>query len=122
MVTSVLQVRLALRFVLALSANAWTFSIVTSASGVELASWDVANVELDDDPSGIDDSPASAPYTFSGVLGANIATGELTLSSAVNRSTTLGQYGFKISGGSEESTLAGAASPRFVAASAAAVY
>ena len=77
-------------------------------SGAELASWDVADVELDGDPSGIDDSPANSPYTFSGTLGSNIAGGALTLSATVNRSTSVGQYGFKVSGGSEESTLGGA--------------
>ncbi len=88
----------------------WSFLLgaQSPARGAELATWDVDSVELDGDPSGIDDSPASSPYTFSGTLGTDIAEGELTLSSTVNGSTTSGQYGFKVSGGNEESTLSGA--------------
>ena len=98
-----------LTFLLCLVA-CWTFlfGALSPARGAELAIWDVDGVDLDGDPSGIDDSPASSPYTYSGTLGTNIAGGELTLSSTVNRSTTSGQYGFKVSGGNEKSTLSGA--------------
>jgi hypothetical protein len=98
-----------LTFLLCLVAG-WTFLFgpQSPARAAVLVSWDVDGVELDGDPSGIDDSPASSPYTFSGTLGTNIGGGELTLSSTVNGSTASGQYGFKVSAGNEESTLSGA--------------
>ena len=78
-------------------------SQITSAS--VLAGWDVNGIDLDG-PS----APNSAPYTYSASLGSNISAADLTLSSAVNRSTTSSKYGFKVAGGNEQATLAGAIS------------
>lgn len=73
-----------------------------SAAAATVAAWNIEGVELDD-------GAHTPPYT----LGANttaqhIASATLSLSSSVNRSTTIDQYGFKISVGNEQSTLAGA--------------
>ena len=65
--------------------------VLTAASyGQVLISWDINGVDLDD-------GSHSAPYTIAGVADANIAGGNLSLSSSVNPTTSAGQYGFKVS-------------------------
>lgn len=89
----------------------WTALLVLgvaggTAHGAVLVAWDVEGVDVADG-TGIDES--SSPFTFTaGTRAGNISDAELTLSSAVNPSTSADQYGFKISAGDEETTLAGA--------------
>lgn len=75
--------------------------VTATSYGQVLIGWDVSAIELDD-------GSHSAPYTIAGVAAANISGGDLTLGSGVNSSTSAGEYGFKISGANEQTTLAGA--------------
>ena len=68
----------------------------------EIAAWEIAEIELDD---GTYDASCTLPAS---TTAQHVAIAELTLSLNVNESTTSGQYGFKIAGGSGETTLAGA--------------
>lgn len=59
--------------------------------------------------SGIDGNSTSNPFTFSaGETQTNVQSAQLTLSSSVNPSDSTGQYGFKISGANEQTSLSGA--------------
>lgn len=76
---------------------------VTAASyGQTLISWDVSTIELD--------VGYTAPYAVAGVAAANVEGGNLTLGSGVNPTTSAAQYGFKVEGGNEQTTLTGAIS------------
>lgn len=78
-----------------------TILSMSYAHGDELIQWDVDGVD-------VEASLTSPDFSFAGTTGTNIASGELTLSSSVNPSTSSNEYGFKITGGEEETTLAGA--------------
>ena len=76
--------------------------LTTASYGQTLISWDVSTIELD--------VGYSAPYTVAGTAAANVDGGNLTLGSGVNPTTSAAQYGFKVGGGNEQTTLAGAIS------------
>jgi hypothetical protein len=78
----------------------------TTWAGI-LAGWEISGVDLDDDTAtGIDNSPADSNYTYTAsTLGVNVSDAKLTLSTAVNRTTSNNQYGFKISDGNETTSL-----------------
>jgi hypothetical protein len=73
-----------------------------TASAQNIASWEISGVDLND-----------GSYDSSFTLNAqnkdtNLTTAELTLGSGVNSSTSNNQYGFKVGGGNEQTTLSGA--------------
>ena len=74
------------------------------ASAAELATWDVAGIDLNDTTQG-----HSAPFTIVGTLGdPGIDTAALSLGAGVNSTTSTNQYGFKIPSTDSQTTLAGA--------------
>lgn len=75
-----------------------------------IAAWDVDGIELDaTGASGIDGHSTSSPFTFSaGTIDSNLQSAKLTLSSTVNNTTSTNQYGFKISGTDETTSLSAA--------------
>lgn len=71
-----------------------------------VAGWDVIGVELDVG-AGLD--APGAPYLFSATTSETAGvSAQLTLGDGVNPSTSVDQYGFKIAGGDETNSLAGA--------------
>lgn len=81
------------------------FLIPQLGTAAVLAGWDVNGIDLDGAT-----APNSQPYTYGATLAANITSGNLTLSTTVNPSTAIDKYGFKITGGEEQTSMAGALS------------
>ncbi|MBL7076601.1 MAG: hypothetical protein ISS31_03925 [Kiritimatiellae bacterium] len=71
------------------------------ASADIVAGWEVTGIDLDDN--------YSAPYTIGAdTTATHVLSAEISLPYSVVRSTSTNKYGFKISGGSEQTTLGGA--------------
>lgn len=77
--------------------------VSTTSHAAILIGWNVNGVELDA-------AGWSAPFTYDGITSTGIAGGSLTLGSGVNPSTTVNQYGFKVTAANKQTTLAGAIS------------
>ena len=74
------------------------------ASAAELATWDVAGIDLNDTTQG-----HSAPFTIVGTTSdSGIDVAALSLGAGVNSTTSNNQYGFKITNSNSQTTLAGA--------------
>jgi hypothetical protein len=84
-------------------------SVIAVASGVRagvVAGWDVSGVDVKD---GVGLETNMAPYAFMATTGeTGQVFAQLTLGDGVNPSTSANQYGFKIAGGDETNSLAGA--------------
>ena len=102
----ILQPRTLKKLIRVLSVAVLCVGFIEVSTGATLSAWDVNGVEVEVG-TGIDED--TSPYSFTAeTQEENVSDAKLTLSSSVNESTSVGQYGFKISGSDENTTLTGA--------------